>query len=130
MDESSQEYPRDALGAPWDQVDSPEVAQPFDPWQAPGGDPCRPVAATRSQFTRNHDAPDFLPLDPFELQWTLIRSDLAVLEVPAAGFGRPSVYAGGGPSGEREGPAQRFASDNPPQWDGRNPQTQAEPYLK
>ena len=105
MDSSSLEYPRDALGASWDQVYSPEVAQPFDPWQSPGGDPWRPVAATRSQFPRKHDAPDFLPSDPFEPQWTLNCSDLAMPDVPVAGVGRPSVYAGGGPSSEREGPA-------------------------
>ena len=35
---------------------------------------------------------------------TLSRPDLAILEVPGSGFGRLSVYAGGGPTGEREGP--------------------------
>ena len=37
-----------------------------------------------------------------------------MLEAPASGFGRPSVYAGGGPTGERKGPTPIFALDNPP----------------
>jgi hypothetical protein len=50
--------------------------------------------------------------------------------VPAAGAGRPSIYAGGGSTGEQQGPGHRFANDSPPSWDGTNPQTQAEPYFK
>ena len=50
--------------------------------------------------------------------------------VPAAGAGRPSVYAVGGSTGDQQGPGQRFANDNPPPWDGKNSQTQAEPFFK
>lgn len=98
MDSSSPKYPHDALEASWDtsgdlmQYVAPAVEQPSDPWQAPGGDPWRPANATRSHFLRNHDAPDFLPQDLFEPQRTLNRQDLAMPEVPASGFGRPSVY--------------------------------------
>ena len=70
-------------------------------------------------------------MDIFVSQRTPSRPDLAVPVVPVSGFGRPSVYAGGGPTGEqREGPAPKFVLDNPPQWDGKDPQTQAEPYFK
>ena len=83
MEEGSPEYPSDALGTSWDQVDYPQL----DPWQTPGGVPWRPVAATRSQFLEIEMRHDALKFDRFETQWTLNRSDLALLDVPGAGVG-------------------------------------------
>ena len=143
MDSSSPELPHDAAAASWApfgdlmQYVAPAVEQPSDPSQAPGGDPWtqpdRLVNATRSHFPQNYDAQHFRPrdMDILQPQRALSCPDLAIPGVPVSGFGRPSVYAGGGPRGEqREGPAARFALDNPPQWDGKTPQTQAEPYFK
>ena len=61
------------------------------------------------------------------------------LALPASSVtdgGQARNYAGGGHAGpapehaHREGPVQRFALDNPPVWDGKHPETQAEPYFK
>jgi len=51
-------------------------------------------------------------------------------------FGRSSHWAPGMPetytgnAAEREGNPPRFTLDNPPWWDGKNPEQQAEPFLK
>ena len=108
--------------------------QPSDPWTIPGAHPWNTAAATRLQFPIHYKTRDFQPSEQntLELTWTLPRPDLRMPGVPAAGAGRPSVYAGGGSTGEQHGPGQRFPNDNPPSWswDGKNPQTQAEPYFK
>ena len=120
MEESSPEYPSDALGDSWG------TAEVVDPWQTPQGDPWRTAAATSSQFPHNEGA------HPFEPQWTLNRDDLGLPGDPESGAGWPRTYAGGGGGHDahRDGPAHRFALDNPPSWDGKHPQTQAEPYFK
>ena len=123
--ETSPEYPNDALGDSWGMVGD---SRP-DPWQTPQGDPWRKTAAaTGSQFPLSGDA------HPFEPQWTLSRDDLGLPGVPEPGAGWPRTYSGGGVGHEahRDGgpPAHRFAMDNPPTWDGKHPQTQAEPYFK
>lgn len=142
MDSRSPELPHDAATASRDYGDLMQhvapatVEQSSDPWLVPEGypwtQPHRPVNATRSHLPQIYDAQHFRPrdMDIFDPVRTLSRPDLAIPEVPGSGLGRPSVYAGGGPTGEREGPAPRFALDTPPQWDGKNPQTQPEPCFK
>ena len=123
MEEGSPECPSDALGDSWGQVGESHP----DPFQTPYGDPGRTATATGSQFSENSGA------QVFEPQFAIQRNDLALPADPGSGGGWPRTYAGGGAGNEhahRDGPVQRFALDNPPVWDGKHPDTQAEPYFK
>jgi hypothetical protein len=120
MDELSQEFPQDALGSAWDGT---------DPFQIPGGDPWNYPANATGSHSLDSNAQVFEPL--FQTP-----ARLWGLELPAdtvSGGGYPRTYAGGDRNpdqGHRDGPVHRFAMDNPPSWDGKHPETQAEPYFK
>jgi hypothetical protein len=123
MEEGSPEYPQGALGEAWDQVGDSRQ----DPWKLDGGDPWNSATATSSLFPENAGARVFEP------QFAVQRNDLLLPAEPVSGSGYPRTYAGGGGGNEhahRDGPVQRFALDNPPIWDGKHPETQAEPYFK
>ena len=115
------EYPQDALGESWDML---------DPWQTPSGDPWAHTA--NATGSRSFDA----NAQVFEPQFGVTSAQPWGLQLPAdsvPGSGQPGTYAGGGAQPEhahRDGPVQRFALDNPPSWDGKHPEAQAEPYFK
>ena len=121
MEEDTPEYPQDALGDSWAAT---------DPFQLPDGDPWRRPANATGSHSFDANAREFEP------QFGATNAQpwgLALPADPVTGGGYPRNYAGGGPAPEhahRDGPVQRFALDNPPTWDGKHPETQAEPYFK